>query len=211
MLSLVTCVTLDKLLLLSDPETPQRGPLMAFTSSCCEEWMSHHEMPFLLSVTEGGFFSWGFPGGLYSKESACNWGDIGFNPWVGKIPWRRKWQPIPVFLPGKSHEQRSLGSQRVRHDWATNTAKEGRQLLQDKTSSSFPSLVLLLSFFIKYLLISITNETVLGIRNTVQRRTRQCHLCTPEAYSLSRKTSITNEFKDKGNKCCMRKGRHYRR
>ena len=32
----------------------------------------------------------------------------GFNPWVGKIPWRRKWQPNPVFLPGESHGQRSL-------------------------------------------------------------------------------------------------------
>ena len=32
----------------------------------------------------------------------------GFDPWVGKIPWRRKWQPTPVFLPGKSHGQRSL-------------------------------------------------------------------------------------------------------
>ena len=32
----------------------------------------------------------------------------GFNPWVGKIPWRRKWQPAPVFLPGKSHGQWSL-------------------------------------------------------------------------------------------------------
>ena len=32
----------------------------------------------------------------------------GFNPWVGKIPWRRKWQPTPVFLPGESHGQRSL-------------------------------------------------------------------------------------------------------
>ena len=31
-----------------------------------------------------------------------------FNPWVGKIPWRRKWQPTPVFLPGKSHGQKSL-------------------------------------------------------------------------------------------------------
>ena len=31
-----------------------------------------------------------------------------FDPWVGKIPWRRKWQPTPVFLPGKSHGQRSL-------------------------------------------------------------------------------------------------------
>ena len=32
----------------------------------------------------------------------------GFDPWVGKFPWSRKWQPIPVFLPGKFHEQRSL-------------------------------------------------------------------------------------------------------
>ena len=32
----------------------------------------------------------------------------GFNSWVGKIPWRRKWQPTPVFLPGESHGQRSL-------------------------------------------------------------------------------------------------------
>ena len=31
-----------------------------------------------------------------------------FNPWVGKIPWRREWQPTPVFMPGKSHGPRSL-------------------------------------------------------------------------------------------------------
>ena len=46
-----------------------------------------------------------------------------FDPWVRKIPWRRKWQPTPVFLPGKSHGQRSLArlqsieSQRVRHQY----------------------------------------------------------------------------------------------
>ena len=32
----------------------------------------------------------------------------GFNPWVGKIPWSRKWQPTPVFSPGKSHGQESM-------------------------------------------------------------------------------------------------------
>ena len=32
----------------------------------------------------------------------------GFNTWVGKIPWRRKWQPTPAFLSGKSHGQRNL-------------------------------------------------------------------------------------------------------
>ena len=40
---------------------------------------------------------------LSSKESACSAGDTGFNAWVGKIPWRRKWKLAPVFLPGKSH------------------------------------------------------------------------------------------------------------
>ena len=32
----------------------------------------------------------------------------GFDPWVGEIPWRKQWQPNPVFLPGKSREKRSL-------------------------------------------------------------------------------------------------------
>ena len=48
------------------------------------------------------------PGGSDGKASACNGGRPGFNPWVGKIPWRRKWQPTLVLLPGKFHEQRSL-------------------------------------------------------------------------------------------------------
>ena len=42
------------------------------------------------------------------KESAYPCKRPGMDPWVGKIPWRRKWQPTPVFLPGESHEQRSL-------------------------------------------------------------------------------------------------------
>ena len=45
------------------------------------------------------------------KEPTCNagaTGDLGSNPWVGKIPWRTAWKPTPVFLPGESHGQRSL-------------------------------------------------------------------------------------------------------
>ena len=45
---------------------------------------------------------------LSGKESACQCRRHEFNPWVGKMPWSRKWQPTPVFLPGKSHGQRSL-------------------------------------------------------------------------------------------------------
>ena len=57
------------------------------------------------------FFSLGFSGGSAGKESACQCSRCkrrGFDPWVRKIPWRRKWQPTPVFLPGKFHEQRGL-------------------------------------------------------------------------------------------------------
>ena len=48
----------------------------------------------------------------------------GLNPWVRKIPWRRKWQPTPIFLPGESHGQRSLAGyspygHRVRHPEVT--------------------------------------------------------------------------------------------
>ena len=50
----------------------------------------------------------GFPDGSASKESACNAGDLGSIPRVRKIPWRRKWQPTQVSLPGKFHGQRRL-------------------------------------------------------------------------------------------------------
>ena len=49
----------------------------------------------------------GFLGGSDSRVY-LQCGRTRFNPWVGKIPWRRKWQPAPVFLPGKSHGWRSL-------------------------------------------------------------------------------------------------------
>ena len=49
---------------------------------------------------------------LVVKNPPANARDIrdisGFDPWVGKIPWRRAWQRTPVFLPGESHGQRSL-------------------------------------------------------------------------------------------------------
>ena len=51
------------------------------------------------------------PGSASGKESTCQWRRCrryGFNPWVKKIPWRRKPQPTLVFLPGRFNEQRSL-------------------------------------------------------------------------------------------------------
>ena len=64
-----------------------------------------HEMRSFL----GGF--------LVVKDTPANAGDIrdvGFDPWVGKLSWRRVQQPTPVFLPGESHGQRSLAGY---HPW----------------------------------------------------------------------------------------------
>ena len=47
---------------------------------------------------------------LSSKESACQCRRHRFSPWVGKIPWSRKWQPTPILLPRKLHGQRSLAA-----------------------------------------------------------------------------------------------------
>ena len=50
--------------------------------------------------------TWGFPSGPSGKEHTCQCRRHKrhrFDPWVWKIPWRRKWQPTPVFLPGKAH------------------------------------------------------------------------------------------------------------
>ena len=68
---------------------------------------------------------WGFPDGSVVKNLPANTGDIKDTssiPESGKMPWRRKWQPTPVFLPGESNGQRSLaglpsiGLQKVGHD-----------------------------------------------------------------------------------------------
>ena len=63
---------------------------------------------------------------LEVKNLLANARDVkkgGFNPWVGKIPWSRAWQPTPVLLPGKSCEKRSLVGYTVH-----SIAKSGTQL-----------------------------------------------------------------------------------
>ena len=50
-----------------------------------------------------------FPGGSVVKNLSAHAGDAGFDPWVGKIPWRRKRQPTPIFLPGESQGTEKAG------------------------------------------------------------------------------------------------------
>ena len=66
-----------------------------------------------------------FPGGSDSKEIHLQCERPGFDSWAGQVPWRRAWQPTPVFLPGESPwteepgSLQSMGSQTIRHSWAT--------------------------------------------------------------------------------------------
>ena len=86
---------------------------------------------------------------LSGKEHACQWRRCRFSPWVRKILWRRKWQSTPVFLPGKSHGQRSPWvRKRVRHapaafsfalrDFAMSPSSlPGSELLENKHGGLF--------------------------------------------------------------------------
>ena len=66
---------------------------------------------------------------LSGKESACQCRRCGFDPWVGKIPWRKKWQPTPVFLLGKipwteePGRLQSMWSKRVGDNWVIEHAR----------------------------------------------------------------------------------------
>ena len=84
----------------------------------------------LESILYNDYYIWllyarGPPWWLSGRESSCHCRRPRFNPCIRKIPWRRKWQPTPVFLPGKSCGQRSLagyspwGRKRVRPSWVT--------------------------------------------------------------------------------------------
>ena len=77
-------------------------------------WLSGSWRSFLCSssVCSCEFFLFRLStGGASGKEPACQCGRQKrhrFDPWFGKIPWRRKWSPTPVFLPGESHDKRNL-------------------------------------------------------------------------------------------------------
>ena len=72
-----------------------------------EGWWGAVVWDFSLCLRE----SRGFPGGPRGKEPTCKckrYKRRGLNLWIRNIPWRKAWQPAPVFLPGESHGQRSL-------------------------------------------------------------------------------------------------------
>ena len=99
-----------------------------FTSWATREAHSQQTNSLLnICLTFNQGYCLGLPRCLSGKECACQCRRCSFNPWFGKMPWRRKWQPTLVFLPEKSHGQRSLvdysswGHKRLGHNLATKT------------------------------------------------------------------------------------------
>ena len=88
----------------------------------------------------------GLPSGASGKESACQCRRLkrwGFDPWVGKIPWRRAWQPTPVFLSGESHKQMSL------EGYSPQGFKETQ--LKQLSMSLIHCIIKLISLYISYI------------------------------------------------------------
>ena len=122
----------------------QGWDLVGFSFSPCYFFFPHLWGVLFVCLTSPGF-----PGGSDGKPSPYNAGDWGLIPWVRKILWRRKWQPTPVLLPGKSHGRRNMvgyspwGSQRDGHDWVTSLSLTSLE----KESKDFPSCAFLSCFF----------------------------------------------------------------
>ena len=141
-------------------------PWKAAVHGVAEDWtrLSHFTFTFHCHAlekemaTHSSVLAWripgtGEPGGLPSMglhRVGHDWSDLAataaglclqcrrpaFNPWVGKIPWRRKWQPTAVLLPWKSHERRSLVQATTIHGVAKSRAR-----LSDFTFFHFPVLL----------------------------------------------------------------------
>ena len=118
----------------------------------------------------------GFPGDTSGKEPACHLRRskrLGFDPWVGKIPWRRAWQPTPVFLPGESHGQGSLVGYvpqdcRVRHEWSdlAQHSKRGVHIVNAIFSLSYVTMSIYFLGFGWFPLSNLSSSPLFLIANT---------------------------------------------
>ena len=93
------------------PGTGEPGGLPSMGSHRVRhDWsdLAGHDWSDLAAITKHNIRE--FPDGAGGKEHTCQCRckRHRFDPWDGKIPWRRAWQPTPIFLPGESHRQRSL-------------------------------------------------------------------------------------------------------
>ena len=87
-----------------------------------------------------------------------------FNPWVEEIPWGRKWQPTPVFLPDKSHGQRNLAGY---SPWGHKESDKTKQLSKHAPTSVEGTQVKVISLPLMPNLVSISFETLWEVSKTI--------------------------------------------
>ena len=115
------------------------------------------------------WWSVGLPKWFSGKECTCQcrrYRRHGFDTWVGKIPWRRKWQPTPVFLPEKSHGQRSLVVTAHESDIAQQPSTHTMVICEQRSSKLLTLINIILWLFwgftnchsIRWIAKSINNE-----------------------------------------------------
>ena len=100
-----------------------------------------------LSFNTGGGQNEGFSWWLRQQRICLQCRRPGFDPWVSKVPWRKEWQPTPVFLPGELHAQRSLVGyspwgyktwDMTQQLWLSLNFRESRNIEKLKCKSNIP-------------------------------------------------------------------------
>ena len=110
------------------------------------------------------------PGGASGKEPACQCIRCGFHPWVRKIIWRKAWQPAPVFLPGESHEQRSLVSYSPWRCTVLNMTETTSHVLSTKlplSSESYGEIYVLLFWTLEYKVLKPGTFAAISYRKSI--------------------------------------------
>ena len=124
------------------------------------------------------------PRWLSGKESACRYRRLRrcrFNPWVGKIPWRRKWQPTPVFLLGKSLADYSPwdheGLDATQHEHATTLSKVYHYFYFVKEDILY--ITIILTLLEKFFFFFFRSSLQRGEKGTLPHSWWECKLVKP--------------------------------
>ena len=118
---------------------------------------------------------------------------MGFNPWVGEIPWRKKWQPTPVFLPGKSHGWRSLAGYSPKGHHKSDATESTHTHTQLHFFSGYQAVSAkiqldLLKYLQIQLLLCVPHLNHLWERTHPKSGTSQMSLCMKQSNSWTQRT-----------------------
>ena len=120
----------------------------------------------------------GFPDDSVGEESFCQCRRCkrrGFDSWVRKIPWRRKWQPTPVFLPGEAHGQRSLVGY---SPWGRKESDTTKRLSRGRGTTNIPE-PFLVSHSVVTVLVCVPARPLLGCESLWVYTVWCIYLCPP--------------------------------